>query len=277
MGAGFIFKAAEYAARPCFRQASRQRFTAVMPAAANARDKFQSLEIPAAEISKDWKSSTSRWRWRIQHRVTQATDRFVASPAGEALRLAWPTPNRNLFAAPERFFARTRANENYGRPGWTRDCGRRFHRGCDIAPVAPRATGRSTTVMFSDCAKNTEYPSVEPTFTCSDEVFAVCDGLIHEVCTDEKSSLLGFHIVLEHRWPVSRRIFFTVYGHLGAVEIPAGGAVRAGQCIGRMGQTSSSADAKNWMAVVPHLHFEVWNEAREPFDPEIFLRAFLSR
>ncbi len=199
---------------------------------------------------------------------------FEPLPKDEAIRIFWPTPNRSLFDAPEKYYARTRANPNYGRPGWTRDCGRRFHRACDIAPVAPKQTGRTTTVIFSDCAKNIEYPSVEPTFTCDDEISAVYDGVVSEFNTDVSASPLGLHIILEHRWPTLRNIFFTLYAHLSSIEI-SGGSVRGGQRIGRMGQTSRSADAKNWMSIAPHLHFEVLDENHGPFDPEVFLRTFL--
>lgn len=203
------------------------------------------------------------------------TTRFEPLPAGESLRLCWPTPNHTLFTAPEKFFARTRVNPDFGRPGMTRDCGKGFHRGCDIAPVSPTPTGRTTTVMFSDCAKNIEYPSEEPTFTCDDKIYAVFGGRVVEVCVQESASLLGRHIVIEHIWPVSTRTFFTLYGHLETVCISAGDIICAGQCIGRMGQTSSSAYARTWMAIAPHLHFEAWNGNRAPFDPELFLCSFL--
>lgn len=202
---------------------------------------------------------------------------FVPLPAGEPLRLCWPTPNRSLFSAPGKFFARTRVNPDYGRPGWTRDCGRRFHRGCDIAPVAARETGAFATVLFTDCRNQLEYPSEEPTFTCDDEIFAAADGIPAEVCANESASAFGMHVVLEHRWPASGKPFFTLYGHLGSIEIPATGVLRAGRLIGRMGQTSNRAGAKNWMAIAPHLHFEAWNESRQPYDPEVFLRSFLPR
>ena len=52
---------------------------------------------------------------------------------------------------------------------------------------------------------------------------------------------------------------------------------RAGQKLGVMGQTSRSADARNWMAVAPHLHFEVRNAAGESYDPVEFLSRFVLR
>lgn len=198
-------------------------------------------------------------------------------PDGENVLLHWPTPRRDLFSDPAAYFARTRANPDYGRPGWTRNCGRQFHRGCDIAPLAPRPTGRNTTVMFTDCATDTEYPSEEPVLTCDDEIFAVFDGNVAETTADGFSSPLGMHIIIEHRWPGCGRKFFTLYAHLSALAVLPGDAVRGGQRIGTMGQTSRSPDARNWMAIAPHLHFEALDEDHRPFDPGIFLHTFLPR
>ncbi len=193
---------------------------------------------------------------------------FVPLPDGERIQIAWPTPNHFLFDAPEKFFARTRVNPDYGKPGWTRDCRKRFHRGCDITPVHVTATGE-TTVIFTDCATGKDFESVEPTFVPHDDVFRVFDGTIVETVTDESISDLGKHVVIEHRWPHSGDKFFTLYGHLAEVT--------EGPCLGKMGQTSRSADARNWMAVTPHLHFEVRDAADNNYDPVEFLRRFLRR
>src|SRR5579859_4007258 len=179
---------------------------------------------------------------------------FAALPSEETLRIAWPTPNHSLLDEPERFFARTRANADYGKPGWTRDCGKRFHRGCDIAPVNVSATGKSTRVAFTDCATSTEFESEEPTFVPLDEVFCVLDGFVQEIVTDESVSDFGKHIVVAHQWPRTGKTFFTLYAHLS--EISVRGPIRKAQRIGTMGQSSRSADARNWMAIAPHLHFE---------------------
>jgi murein DD-endopeptidase MepM/ murein hydrolase activator NlpD len=185
----------------------------------------------------------------------------MSLPSDESLRVVWPTPGRAL--------ARTRANPDYGKPGWTRDCGRRFHRGCDIAALHVTPTGQTTRVIFTDCATGKEYPSDEPAFVPHDEVFCVYDGRIVEAVTDESTSDYGKHLVVEHRWPVSGEKFYTLYGHLAAVA--ADGVVKMGQRIGRMGQTSRSADARNWMLIAPHLHFEVRDAAGRAYDPLEFL------
>src|SRR5260221_14435953 len=94
--------------------------------------------------------------------------KFRSLPSDEHLQIAWPTPNRHLFDAPDKFFARTRGNADYGKPGFTGDCGKRFHRGCDIAPVSVTATGKTTRVIFTDCAPGQDFPSDEPSFVPHD-------------------------------------------------------------------------------------------------------------
>jgi murein DD-endopeptidase MepM/ murein hydrolase activator NlpD len=195
---------------------------------------------------------------------------FVPLPSDETIVLAWPTPNQFLFDAPEKFFARTRVNPDYGKPGWTRDCGKRFHRGCDIASVNLTGTGETTRVIFTDCATGKDFSSDEPTFVPHDHVFRVFDGEVSERVDDKNASDFGKHVVIEHRWPRSGQKFFTLYAHLAEIDI-------SGERIGRMGQTSRSADARNWMAIAPHLHFEVWNADRRPYDPAEFLRRFVLR
>ncbi len=202
---------------------------------------------------------------------------FQPLPVGEPLHLVWPTPNQLLFTAPERYLSTTRANPRYGQPGWTRDCGKRFHRGCDIAPLTLQPTGETTQVWFTDCAREIEYPSDEPTFTADEPVFAVADGVVREVNPEGERSELGQYVVLAHRWPAGGEAFYSLYAHLQDVHVQRGETVPAGRELGRMGQSSSSADARNWMAIAPHLHFEVWNGYGQAYDPEQFLRRWLPR
>lgn len=201
---------------------------------------------------------------------------FIKWPEGEKIHLAWPTDSRLLFAAPEDYFARTRANPDYGLPGWTRDCGKRFHRGCDIAPVKKKSAGHSVTLMYSDCERGTEYPCEEPVWIPEDAVYAVADGVVDEAVADADASDFGIHVVLRHRWPKSGGSFFTLYGHLANLDVEAGQTVEAGAKLGMMGATSRIADARPWMAAFPHLHFEVSDEARCPYNPADFLRRLLT-
>jgi hypothetical protein len=197
---------------------------------------------------------------------------FDPVPAGVP-RLSWPTRRRDLFTSPDQYLARTAANPCYGQPGWTRDCGRRFHRGCDIAPLAVRPTGRTTKVIFSDCAAGTEYPSEQPTWMPDDEVYAVCEGEVAEVNTDEAASDLGLFVVVRHG--AGPGAFHSLYAHLAAVTVRTGRPVTAGTRLGPMGTTSRSPDARNWMSVAPHLHFEVISTGGGAHDPLAFLKAGL--
>jgi len=201
----------------------------------------------------------------------------------------WPTPNHFLFDTPERFYARTRVNADYGKPGFTRECGKRFHRGCDIAPVNVTATGKTTRVIFTDCATGADFESDEPTFVPHDDVLCVFDGRVVEAVEDESASDFGKHVVIEHVWPKSGEKFFTLYAHLAEIAEdfidfnkrravparPTNDTVARGQRIGKMGQTARSADARNWMAIAPHLHFEVRDAEGRAYEPVEFLRRFL--
>jgi murein DD-endopeptidase MepM/ murein hydrolase activator NlpD len=199
---------------------------------------------------------------------------FVSLPVDEPLRIAWPTPNRTLLNEPEKFFARTRVNPDYGKPGWTRDCGKRFHRGCDIAPVSVTPTGRTTVVVYTDCATGRDFESEEPTFVPHDDVFCVCNGVVTEAVADEMASDFGRHVVVEHRWPVSGENFYTLYGHMSEILVSNHQSLNTGHPLGKMGQTSRVADARNWMLVAPHLHFEVRNATGNAYDPLAFLKTF---
>ena len=204
---------------------------------------------------------------------TPSSPQFAPLPGDETIRIAWPTPNRALLDDPARFFARTRVNPDFGKPGWTRDCGRRFHRGCDIAPVNATPANATARVTFTDCATGREFDSDEPVFVPHDPVYGVCDGAVVEIVNDESVSDFGKHIVLEHRWPVCGEKFYTVYGHLDELLIPRSALrVPRSALIGRMGRTARSADARNWLAIAPHLHFEVRDARHHPYDPVEFLR-----
>jgi murein DD-endopeptidase MepM/ murein hydrolase activator NlpD len=104
----------------------------------------------------------------------------------------------------------------------------------------------------------------------------VFDGTVTEAIADEDASDFGRHVVIEHLWPLSRAKFFTLYGHLAEVTaLPVSSRIEQGAKIGRMGQTSRSADARNWMAIAPHLHFEVRDANGRSYDPVEFLKRFL--
>jgi len=209
----------------------------------------------------------------------RSTDRteFVPLPSNAKVVLSWPTDNHSLFTDAAAFFARTRVNPDYGRPGWTRDCGQRFHRGCDIAPAHQTSDGKQHRVMFSDCARNVEFASEEPGWIPADTVYAVHGGVVVELNPHAEQSTLGRYVIIEHRWHDWSPAFYSLSAHLEEIAVPLGKVVTSGERIGRMGQTSSSADARIWMAIAPHLHLEFWDDAGESYNPEEFLRQFLPK
>ena len=204
-----------------------------------------------------------------------AYQHFIPLPSNETIRIAWPTPNRALFDTPEKYFARTRVNPDFGKPGWTRDCGKRLHRGCDIAPVNVTPTGKTTRVLFTNCVTNKDFESEEPAFVPHDDVFCVFDGTVTEMVEDENVSDFGKHVIVAHRWLGNGEKFFTLYAHLAEVAVSLQQSVVSGIRIGVMGQTSRDADARNWMTIAPHLHFEVRDAHDKSHDPLEFLRQFL--
>src|SRR5258708_34176688 len=107
-----------------------------------------------------------------------------------------------------------RVNPCYGKPVCTRDCGKRFHRGCDIAPINVTATGKTTRVIFTDCATNTDFESEEPTFVPGDDVFCVFDGRVTEFVEDGSTADFGRHVIIGHGWPSSGGKCFTLCAHL---------------------------------------------------------------
>ena len=204
-----------------------------------------------------------------------ANTTFLSPPSEEGCPWHWPTLRTDLHTAPDRYTARTLWNPLYGLPGWTRDCGRRFHHGCDIAAWETRPTGQIIDVVMTDCRNGTDIPISVPGVFPVDSVAAVTEGRVSEVTTLPDQSILGRHVIIEHIWPISGRVFFTLYAHLDTITVMPGQWISAGQSIGTMGTTSASADARRWMAVAPHLHFEVFNEEGRPYDPYRLLVHFI--
>jgi hypothetical protein len=154
---------------------------------------------------------------------------FQPLPEHETLGLAWPTTRRDLFAHPGDYIVRTPANPDYGKPGWTRDAGQRFHRGVDLAPARLHPTGTLIRLRFTDLGSGREYPAEVPGWCPEDDVYAVAEGVVVEAVTQESESDFGLHVVLRHAWPESRAAFFTLYGQCagdGGSGGTGGGLVR---------------------------------------------------
>ena len=201
---------------------------------------------------------------------------FQPLPENEPLQLAWPTRRRDLFTDPSAYVVQTPANPDYGKPGWTRDAGRRMHRGVDVAPLRRHSTAAIIRLNFTDLSTGREYETGVPGWQPEDDVYAVADGVVEEAVTREADSDFGLHVVVRHVWPQGGHPFYTLYGHLASVQVSVGQVVRAGAWLGGLGATSRIPDARNWMAAFPHLHFEVRDAEQRRYDPLDFLRRYLS-
>ncbi len=88
-------------------------------------------------------------------------------------------------------------------------------------------------------------------------IVAAADGVV--AAADLSTVGYGNHVILAHAGGL-----LTLYGHLEAVLVKAGDAVKAGQVIGLLGSTGNSTG--------PHCHFEVRVNGT-PVDPRPFLPA----
>ncbi len=96
-----------------------------------------------------------------------------------------------------------------------------------------------------------------------DSVFSSADGIVSLTKTDKNN---GRHIMIEHK-----NGFSTKYSHLSEIGVKEGDKVKAGDLIGKMGESG--------LATAPHLHFAIYSEtlddngfaARAKHDPRRFI------
>ena len=103
-----------------------------------------------------------------------------------------------------------------------------------------------------------------------DEVRAIADGKVVYTNSVPAYSNYGKYIVIEHRWDGSP--YFSLYGHLSAMNVRTGDAVHRGQHIAVMGYTGAGITRER-----AHLHlelnlilthkFEGWYDAFHQDDP----------
>lgn len=74
---------------------------------------------------------------------------------------------------------------------------------------------------------------------------AIADGTVHAV---QKNDRLGLFIILQHTHPTEGTLF-SIYGHLGGIQVQPGQRVRAGDHIGTVGMTGYTSAA--------HLHLQI--------------------
>ena len=183
-----------------------------------------------------------------------------------------PTPNTRLFTKNyEGYVAQTRTNSQYGLPGWTRGQGRRFHKGVDILPVHFEKTKGIVRIEYYDPKKNREFSVNEPILIPKDEIFAILDGAVVVANHEENRSGYGRYIIIEHQF-ADGTPFLSMYAHLNELEVKQGQAVRGGERIGWMGQTSSNPGGREYLKAIPHCHFEIGRVINKNFSTSLIAR-----
>ncbi|GEM_PF-854101 len=179
------------------------------------------------------------------------------SPSGLSQIPCLPTPNQHLCEDDmEGYVARTRTNEEYGLPGWTRGNGTRFHKGVDILPDQFEKLDQTVKIEYYDPKTGHSFSREEAVLLPKDEVYTILDGVVVVANRVEGRSGYGRYIMIEHRF-ADGQPFVSMYAHLDRLEVNEGDLVHRGNLIGWMGRTSSSASGRVYLMAIPHCHFEV--------------------
>ena len=167
-----------------------------------------------------------------------------AQDRSDGLNLALPTDNDALFrgGGPEfyqyiiRDFKGVKSKPwQGGRYGFVRNpvetpgglLYTRFHEGIDIRPLRRDASG-------------------EPL----DEVRAIASGTVVYANRSPQHSSYGNYVVVEHRWDDAS--YYSLYAHLGSVDVQSGTRVERGARLGRLGYTGAGIDRER-----AHVHLEL--------------------
>lgn len=174
-----------------------------------------------------------------------------------ALDLRLPTENHHLFSGePEKFYMyvdRTFEGETSkpwegGSFGFVRTPARlagevvmlKFHEGIDIAPIKRDRAGNPL-----------------------DLVSSVADGTVVHASSVPGRSNYGNYVVVEHL--LDGDAFYSLYAHLGRVEVKPGDVVKAGSLLGQMGYTGAGinrtrAHVHLELCLLMSRHYEGWHK-----------------
>lgn len=106
------------------------------------------------------------------------------------------------------------------------------------------------------------HPGVDIKLALDTPLRAIGGGRVSAVTNDDEG--LGLYVTIEHRLP-GEGTFFSIYGHMGTVNVKPGDAVTAGENIGTVGMTGKTTG--------PHVHLQVDigqpNEDHLPYSPSV--------
>lgn len=188
----------------------------------------------------------------------ELTHLFAALPSAGLNQVpCLPSPNTNLNEEKAKgFAARTRTNETYGMPGWTRSLGKRFHKGVDVLPIEIEKRDQTVRIEYTDPKTGRSFSKNEPVLVPKDEIYAILDGVVVVANGNESRSGYGRYVMIEHKF-ADGKPFVSMSAHLDRLEVGVGDAVRKGARIGWMGRTSSNSGGRTYLKAIPHCHFEL--------------------
>jgi hypothetical protein len=205
--------------------------------------------------------------------LSELLHKFAPLPSGRFdSPPCFPTPNGRLFEGEEEgYVAKTRTNDRYGFPGWTREQGERFHKGVDILPVQYEKLKQTVRISYYDPHTHESFSRREPVLVPKDEIYSVLDGTVIMANQDEERSGYGRYIMIEHNFP-NGDPFISMYAHLNKVEVKKGQQVITGDRIGWMGTTSSNAGGRTYLKAIPHCHFEIGRVINDGFERTVLAK-----
>jgi peptidoglycan LD-endopeptidase LytH len=208
-----------------------------------------------------------------ESQLSELLHKFAPLPSGRFdTPPCFPTPNTRLVEGEEDgYVARTRTNDRYGFPGWTREQGGRFHKGVDILPVQYEKLKQTVRISYYDPHTRSSFSKREPVLVPKDEIYSVLGGKVIMANQDEARSGYGRYIMIEHTFPDGSP-FISMYAHLNNVEVKKGQELQTGERIGWMGTTSSNAGGRNYLKAIPHCHFEIGRVINNGFERTVLAK-----